>query len=62
MISIDRRGREYVRERMPMVGLGVYRIQDEEELRTSVKAALKAGYRFIDTAQVQLDVLLRHFA
>ena len=34
---------------MPKVGLGVYKIT-EEEMETSIEAALAAGYRAFDTA------------
>lgn len=35
---------------MPVIGLGVYRIKDEETAANSVKAAIAEGYRMIDTA------------
>ena len=35
---------------IPQVGLGVFRVRDEEELRGAVKAALGTGYIHIDTA------------
>lgn len=35
---------------MPVMGLGVYRIQDEDTAASSVKSALSEGYRMIDTA------------
>jgi methylglyoxal/glyoxal reductase len=35
---------------MPWFGLGVYKVQEGEEALHSVKAAIKAGYRSIDTA------------
>lgn len=37
---------------IPVLGLGVWRVQDENELRVSCKAALEAGYWHIDTATV----------
>ena len=37
---------------VPLFGLGVWQVEDEEELRTSVKAALDAGYLHIDTAAI----------
>ncbi|KAI6175394.1 putative glyoxal reductase [Aphelenchoides bicaudatus] len=49
---MDNKGRDYVRSRMPKIGLGTYLITDEDELRGSIEAALKCGYRFFDTAQV----------
>ncbi len=35
---------------MPRLGLGVWRVEDGSEATNSVKWALKAGYRLIDTA------------
>jgi methylglyoxal/glyoxal reductase len=37
---------------MPKFGLGVWQVKDGEEVVQSVKAALKAGYKAIDTAAV----------
>lgn len=37
---------------IPQLGLGVFLVKDEDELKTSVKAALDAGYRHIDTAMI----------
>lgn len=37
---------------MPMVGLGVFKVEKEEELITAVKAAIEIGYRSIDTASI----------
>ncbi|KHJ81921.1 oxidoreductase, aldo/keto reductase family protein, partial [Oesophagostomum dentatum] len=45
-------GRDYVREKMPMVGLGTYQVRKESTLHDVVDAALSCGYRFFDTAQV----------
>ncbi|MFP7298217.1 aldo/keto reductase [Neobacillus niacini] len=36
--------------KMPWLGLGVYKVQEGEEALQAVKAAIKAGYRSIDTA------------
>ncbi|MFT9846516.1 aldo/keto reductase [Aneurinibacillus sp. REN35] len=36
--------------RMPWFGLGVYKSQDGEEVERAVQAAVKVGYRSIDTA------------
>ena len=36
--------------KMPMIGLGVYLIKDEEECKNAVLNAIRAGYRLIDTA------------
>ncbi|PWW31805.1 diketogulonate reductase-like aldo/keto reductase [Cytobacillus oceanisediminis] len=38
--------------KMPWFGLGVFKVQDGDEVVQSVKAALKAGYKSIDTAAV----------
>jgi methylglyoxal/glyoxal reductase len=38
--------------KMPLVGLGVFKVQDGEEVVNSVKSALETGYRSIDTAAV----------
>ncbi|MEK3835681.1 aldo/keto reductase [Paenibacillus sp. FSL R7-0128] len=37
---------------MPWFGLGVFKVQEGQEVMDSVKAAIKAGYRSIDTASV----------
>ena len=37
---------------IPAVGLGVWRVKDEDELRGAVKAAFDNGYWHIDTASV----------
>lgn len=37
---------------MPRFGLGVWRVEDEQVLRNSVKAALDCGYPHIDTAMI----------
>jgi methylglyoxal/glyoxal reductase len=38
--------------KMPWFGLGVFKVQEGEEVVESVKAAIKNGYRSIDTAAV----------
>lgn len=38
--------------KMPWIGLGVFKVQDGEEVVSSIKAALEAGYRSIDTAAI----------
>ncbi|TGA98837.1 aldo/keto reductase [Sporolactobacillus shoreae] len=38
--------------KMPWLGLGVFRVEDQIEAANSVKAAIKAGYRSIDTAAI----------
>ncbi|PLT28997.1 aldo/keto reductase [Peribacillus deserti] len=38
--------------KMPWFGLGVWRVEEGEEVISSVKAAIKNGYRSIDTAAV----------
>ncbi|HMI08843.1 MAG TPA: aldo/keto reductase [Candidatus Saccharimonadales bacterium] len=37
---------------MPQIGLGVWNAKDGEEVASAVDAAIKAGYRLIDTAAV----------
>ncbi|MBO8157693.1 MAG: aldo/keto reductase [Bacillaceae bacterium] len=37
--------------KMPMVGLGVYKMENDQEVVDAVKSALDLGYRSIDTAQ-----------
>jgi len=36
--------------KMPLEGFGVFQVRDKEECRQSVLAAIRAGYRLIDTA------------
>ncbi len=36
--------------RMPWLGLGVYKVQEGDEVIRSVRTALEVGYRHIDTA------------
>ena len=38
--------------KMPYLGLGVYLVKDGAEVENSIKYALKAGYRHIDTASL----------
>lgn len=38
--------------KMPMLGLGVYKVEDGDVTVDTVKAALDAGYRLIDTAAI----------
>lgn len=35
---------------MPVLGLGVYNVTDEDEVVTAIKTSVDAGYRLIDTA------------
>jgi len=37
---------------MPVIGLGVWRIEEGEEVENAVRDALSAGYRMIDTAKI----------
>jgi diketogulonate reductase-like aldo/keto reductase len=37
---------------MPWVGLGVFKVEEGEELKEAVKAAIRFGYRSIDTAAI----------
>jgi methylglyoxal/glyoxal reductase len=36
--------------KMPWFGLGVWKVEEGHEVKEAVKAAIKAGYRSIDTA------------
>ncbi len=38
--------------KMPWLGLGVYKVEDGQEVVYSVKYAIKAGYKSIDTAKI----------
>jgi len=38
--------------KMPWLGLGVFKVEDGDEVVSSVKAALEAGYKSIDTAAI----------
>ncbi|ENQ3078865.1 aldo/keto reductase [Bacillus sp. WLY-B-L8] len=38
--------------KMPMLGLGVYKAKEGEEVKRAVKTALEIGYRSIDTAAI----------
>ncbi|MEC2713820.1 aldo/keto reductase, partial [Bacillus cereus] len=38
--------------KMPWFGLGVFKVEDGSEVIDSVKAAIKNGYRSIDTAAI----------
>jgi diketogulonate reductase-like aldo/keto reductase len=37
---------------IPQLGLGVFKVQDADDLKRSVAAALKEGYRHFDTAAI----------
>lgn len=37
---------------IPVLGFGTYQLRDEKTIKESVGAALEAGYRLIDTAQM----------
>lgn len=49
---MDQQGRAYVREKMPILGLGTYEVRSEQVIEEIIDAALEVGYRFVDTAQV----------
>ena len=38
--------------KMPIIGLGTWKITDPEEVRVAVHTALQTGYRLIDTAKI----------
>ncbi|MDR3328631.1 MAG: aldo/keto reductase [Prevotellaceae bacterium] len=40
---------------MPLLGFGVYQIEDAQECADSVREAIRAGYRLIDTAAAYLN-------
>ncbi|MBW5399564.1 aldo/keto reductase, partial [Brachyspira pilosicoli] len=40
---------------MPILGFGVYRVEDYEECKKAVLNAIEAGYRHIDTASIYLN-------
>ena len=37
---------------MPVLGLGIYLMENLNEMKQAVESALKAGYRSLDTAQM----------
>ncbi len=37
---------------IPQIGLGLWKVKDDEQFKAGFKAALKAGYRHFDTAQI----------
>lgn len=37
---------------IPQLGLGVFKVQDSDDLKSAVAAALKSGYRHFDTATI----------
>lgn len=51
-MDLDYGGTKYVESKMPPIGLGTWQIQSAKEINKVLDAALEAGYRFIDTAQV----------
>ncbi|CAJ0939561.1 unnamed protein product, partial [Mesorhabditis belari] len=48
---MNTKGRDYVRVNMPLLGLGTWQVRSSD-IPGSLDAALSAGYRFIDTAQI----------
>src|SRR5688572_24632469 len=40
------------KQKIPQLGFGTWMLKDKSECQTAVKAALKVGYRHIDTAQI----------
>ena len=40
---------------MPILGFGVYRVEDYEECKKACLYAIEAGYRHIDTASIYLN-------
>ncbi len=41
--------------KMPMEGFGVYQVPDAKECKESVLAAIRNGYRLIDTAAAYMN-------
>ncbi|GMR42382.1 hypothetical protein PMAYCL1PPCAC_12577, partial [Pristionchus mayeri] len=52
MAKLDLKAVEYVKERMPMIGVGTYQVQSQSVLTDTIDEAFRLGYRFIDTAQI----------
>lgn len=48
--SIDHKLKLHNGTNMPQFGLGVYRVEDGQEVVNTIKTALQLGYRMIDTA------------
>lgn len=47
--------------KMPQEGFGVYKITDEDEMKTAIRSAWETGYRLFDTAQMyQNEEMLGH--
>ena len=44
--------------KIPMLGFGVYQIPEYEDAKKAVLAALKTGYRLIDTAQGYMNEVI----
>lgn len=42
----------YNRNQMPMLGLGTFRVENDDTCKEAVKHAIESGYRSIDTAKV----------
>ena len=40
---------------MPVLGLGMYKITDEREAEKTIRCAVNAGYRLIDTASAYMN-------
>jgi diketogulonate reductase-like aldo/keto reductase len=52
MLTIDTKAKLNSGHSIPMLGFGVFKIDDNEACRQAVLTALEAGYRHIDTAKV----------
>ena len=50
--SIESRTTLHNGVKMPVLGFGVWRMEDGDEVISAVKYAIKQGYRLIDTASV----------
>lgn len=50
--TFDKSGAEYVRQKMPLIGIGTWEVNGKKTIFDVLDAGLDVGYRFIDTAQV----------
>ncbi|MFH4976838.1 hypothetical protein AB6A40_003547 [Gnathostoma spinigerum] len=51
-LTMDTKGRDYVKQQLPLIGLGTWEIRDRNVIFDIVDAALGCGYRMIDTAEL----------
>ncbi|MFH4980887.1 hypothetical protein AB6A40_007596 [Gnathostoma spinigerum] len=48
---MDTKGRDYVKENFPLIGIGTWQIRDRSVIFSILDVALDCGYRLIDTAE-----------